>query len=74
MRNRWIRSTSTSPSSPSEGHSAFTIPVNDEQVQVDYLAAAGKHTVSIGKTAVEFSVHPLGEGEVRVVIWGSDVE
>ena len=51
------------------GRTLFTIPVNDELVQVEYLATEDTHTLTIGKSAVQFVVHKLGEGELTVVYW-----
>jgi alpha-D-xyloside xylohydrolase len=48
------------------GHTHFTIPVNDEWIPVDYVADAGRHTLTIGETAVEFRVTVLGEGTLSV--------
>ncbi len=50
-----------------DGRSAFRVPVNDELVDVQYVAVAGRHTVAIGSSSVEFQVHTLGEGDVSVV-------
>ena len=49
-----------------EGHNTFRVPVNDELVDVDYAAAAGEHTVSVGRSAVAFQVHVLGQKNVSV--------
>jgi len=49
-----------------DGRSEFRVPVNDELVEVEYVAAGGSHTVSIGKSSVDFQVHTLGEGDVKV--------
>jgi alpha-D-xyloside xylohydrolase len=49
-----------------EGHNTFRVPVNDELVDVNYAAVAGEHTVSIGRSAVAFQVHVLGQKNVSV--------
>ncbi len=54
------------------GRSRFTVPVNDELVEVEYVAADGHHTLTIGKASVNFVLHVLGEGEVDVVYWGDE--
>ena len=49
-----------------EGRSSLDVPVNGEWVPVEYVAEAGKHLVTIGKSPVPFEVQPLsGEVEVR---------
>jgi alpha-D-xyloside xylohydrolase len=50
-----------------DGRSAFRVPVNDELVDVEYVASSGRHTVSISDTAVAFQVHSLGEQDINVV-------
>ena len=50
-----------------EGRSAFRVPVNNELVDVKYVASGGRHTVNIGDTAVAFQVHSLGRQDISVV-------
>jgi alpha-D-xyloside xylohydrolase len=50
-----------------DGRSAFRVPVNNELVEVQYVASGGRHTVSIGDTAVAFQVHSLGGQNISVV-------
>jgi len=52
-----------------DGHSEFIIPVNDEQVKVAYQSDAGKHTLTISESEVEFKVHTFGQGEIEVLRW-----
>ena len=49
------------------GRSEFQVPVNDELVGVEYVAAGGTNTVTIGKSAVDFQVHTFGDGDVKVL-------
>jgi len=43
------------------------VAVNDELVDVEYVASSGRHTVSIGDAAVAFQVHSLGGQDINVV-------
>lgn len=49
-----------------DGHTEFTIPVNDEGVPVVYSACRGSHTLAIGPTSVACHVEPLGDGRLDV--------
>lgn len=51
-----------------DGHSTFTIPVNDTMIPVEYIAQGGAHTVVIGSNAVRVLVEPLGEIALTVHI------
>jgi len=48
------------------GTRRFRIPVNGGQVTVTYVAAKGKHTVTIGKTNTQFKVRMLSKIQLTV--------
>jgi len=50
-----------------DGRSTFRVPVNDELIDVEYVAANGKHTVAIGRTDVAFEIHSLGPKGISIV-------
>jgi hypothetical protein len=43
-----------------EGESRFLVPVNDERVEVRYVAEAGAQRVELGPSRVRFDVEVLG--------------
>jgi len=49
-----------------DGRSAFTVPVDDELVPVEYVSEAGRHRVSIGKSQAAFDVRVLGDETVEI--------
>ncbi len=49
------------------GHSRFRVPVNGAWVPVTYVAAKGKHTVTIGRCPVTLNVLTYGKGRLKVV-------
>ena len=49
-----------------DGRSSFTVPANDEQVRVDYVAAGGRHSITIAPSRVAFEVESLGKAKLRV--------
>jgi hypothetical protein len=52
-----------------EGECRFVVPVNDERVEVRYVAAAGSQRLELGPSRVRFGVEILGEpvGPIEVV-------
>jgi alpha-D-xyloside xylohydrolase len=52
-----------------EGETRFVVPVNDERVEVRYVAAAGAQRVELGPSRVNFDIEVLGEpaGPIELV-------
>jgi alpha-D-xyloside xylohydrolase len=50
-----------------DGETRFRVPLNGRWIPVTYTAARGRHTVTVGRTAVRVEVKVLGRGRVRVV-------
>ncbi len=48
------------------GSCTVRVPVNGQWVTVTYTCAAGKHTVAIGRTSVNFQLDVLGPEKVRI--------
>jgi alpha-D-xyloside xylohydrolase len=51
-----------------DGKSNFTVPVNDEQVLVEYTAVNSRHELKISKTSVLFKIDALREDESEINI------
>ena len=46
-----------------DGRRRFIIPVNNEEIAVDYRRVKGKHTIKTGKTKIKITFVTLGNGK-----------
>jgi alpha-glucosidase (family GH31 glycosyl hydrolase) len=52
-----------------DGESRFTVPVDDERIEVRYAASGGRHRVAIAGSAIQFHVEELGaKGASRIEV------
>jgi alpha-glucosidase (family GH31 glycosyl hydrolase) len=50
-----------------EGRACFDLPINDTVIPLEYTAAGGEHTLTIGQTELRFNIQTFGDGDLNIV-------
>lgn len=52
----------------SQGETRFTVPVNEQRVEVRYTADRGEHRVAVGPSGTRFRVEAIGGTEAEIIV------